>query len=524
MAIFAGNNAAYGTHGEPVQNGYKWEIKSTAQTLRGEVTSQLWQRHLDGDVPLGIIAIRSNSTCSWGSIDIDEYEDNLLGVITKLESLQLPLVPCRSKSGGLHLFLFLAEPVPAAAVRGALTTWAAALGFAGSEIFPKQTQVIAEKGDVGNWMVMPYYGSTYGNKIKEQVGLRKAGGEMLLSEFISAAENSRITPAQLQEASKIKGRQLVARNGHAVAAPAQTKGPFADGPPCLQHLVAIGVGEGGRNNTLFQMGVYYKRAHPNEWKIDLENANRDFLDPPVTAQEVLGIVQSLSKEGKEYRYKCKDEPMHSHCDSKLCRLRKFGVGEAGATPIISGLSKLDSDQPIWFVDVEEHRLSLSTIELLQYPKFQLACASKIHRFFANISQADWVEVLAEAAKALVLIDAPYEVGETGRFIEVLEEFLTNRRSASRLEDIHAGMPWLDDEDNRYYFRLRDLHDFLARETVEWRTVTRGQISQLVQGDSIKGGKRQRWITGHNVNLFWVPGDLIKPPVRVEPPALPKEPI
>ena len=77
------------------------------------VTLDLWQDHVEGKRPLGIIPIREDSTCSWGSIDIDEYDVDALAVVKKIEQMKLPLVPCRSKSGGLHLFLFVTEPVAA---------------------------------------------------------------------------------------------------------------------------------------------------------------------------------------------------------------------------------------------------------------------------------------------------------------------------------------------------------------------------------------------------------------------------
>src|SRR5271169_6505652 len=141
MELFSGNTEAYGTHGIPTQKGLKWEIKDTAQTPRKPVTLKLWVDHLDGKVPLGIIPIKKDNTCCWGSIDVDDYITDLLGLINRCELAKLPLVPCRSKSGGLHLFLFMADPCPAVLLQTALKNISAQLGVAGSEIFPKQTQV-----------------------------------------------------------------------------------------------------------------------------------------------------------------------------------------------------------------------------------------------------------------------------------------------------------------------------------------------------------------------------------------------
>ena len=92
---FRGLSSAYGTHGEPTREPgkLKWEIKSTARTIRSPVTAELWQKHLDGTAPLGVVAIREDSTCSWGSIDVDQYDRDFSTLLTKVRETNLPLVP-----------------------------------------------------------------------------------------------------------------------------------------------------------------------------------------------------------------------------------------------------------------------------------------------------------------------------------------------------------------------------------------------------------------------------------------------
>ncbi len=36
------------------------------------------------------------------------------------------------------------------------------LGYEGSEIFPKQTEILVERGDTGNFLNLPYYDGTKG--------------------------------------------------------------------------------------------------------------------------------------------------------------------------------------------------------------------------------------------------------------------------------------------------------------------------------------------------------------------------
>ncbi len=49
---------------------------------------------------------------------------------------------------------------------------------------------------------MPYFGSTYGGKLQEQVGLRPDGSSMPIDEFVDVAEAAAIAPDELPEASK----------------------------------------------------------------------------------------------------------------------------------------------------------------------------------------------------------------------------------------------------------------------------------------------------------------------------------
>ena len=68
---------------------------------------------LDGKEPsLGIIPINDDNKCKWGAIDIDTYDGfDHKKLIKKIVGKKIPLVVCKSKSGGAHVFLFVSEPV-----------------------------------------------------------------------------------------------------------------------------------------------------------------------------------------------------------------------------------------------------------------------------------------------------------------------------------------------------------------------------------------------------------------------------
>ena len=329
MELFAGNSRAHGTHGVPTKDGLKWAINTTAKTIKGPVTLELWRAHLTGDRPLGVVPICEDGACTWGSIDVDRYDVNLLEIVERVERSKFPLLACRSKSGGLHLFLFLAKPHAASLVQNSLHEMAASLGLAGCEIFPEQTRLLGT-GDVGNWIVMPYFGGTFGGKLREQVGLRKTGGEMTIDEFLSVAESLRVAPEAF--ASLTKRRKKTADDGD--------KGDdadIADGPPCIQRMVAEKVREhAGRNNALFHFGVLARKKWPRDWEQRLDQFNRNVMVPPLASAEVVDLTRSLAKKG--YGYKCHDQPMCGLCERATCLTRKYGVGGQSHPRSASGRS------------------------------------------------------------------------------------------------------------------------------------------------------------------------------------------
>lgn len=522
MRLFRGYGAAHGTHGEPRQkpDSLKWEIKSTARTLREPVTRELWIQHLAGKRPLGIITIKEDGTCDWGGIDFDVYDADLLELVERVQALKLPLVPCRSKSGGLHLFLFLKEPAIAAEVMASLRDMAAQIGIAGSEIYPKQVGMLAERGDLGNWIVMPYFGGTFDGKLQEQVGLRKDGSELSLTAFIRECERAAIAPEELgkftrKRESAPKGRGRKIKGGGSSHEPDQ---PFGDGPPCLQTLAADKVQKGFQNNALLMMGIYLKRKYPVEWPEELEKAAREYLDPPGSAEGTASVKRSLEK--KDYDYTCRTEPMCSHCSVAICRTRMFGIGEEGDYPSIASLSKLATDPPVYFIDVGDRRVEVSSATLMVYSAFNQACIDQIGRVFAPMAQKDWTMALKEAADRMVLIDAPPESSRMGTFFELLEEFCTNKLAGDKLEDLFSGRPALVDEEKRYALRIRDLSDYLVRMGV--KDMGRGYITQRLM--DLKAEPFQTTVKGKHLRGWYVAAERLEKMPELETPAKKESPI
>jgi hypothetical protein len=492
MQLFRGYRGAHGTHGRTTSSrGVKKEIKKTASTVREPVTRETWERHISGDRPLGIIAINEENRCYWGCIDVDKYDIDHAEVVSRLESS--PLVCCRTKSGGVHAFLFVAEAVPAEEMRVTLQSLAASLGWGDCEIFPKQTQVLTERGDLGNWLNMPYLSGDN----TERYGIKKSGLPMSLSEFLTYAES------KVQKSLDAVGVSMTKE--------------LEDGPPCLQHLTTNGFPEGTRNNGLFALGIYCKKKYGENWRSHLEELNQKYMQPPLTSDEVVAVQRSLEK--KDYNYSCREQPLCNFCESAVCRTRKFGVGSSGLYPEISGLSKLETDPPIWFLDIEGKRVELETKELQEYRNFQKVCMEQLTVFYMPLSAPVWASMVGSAMEHAVIIEAPREMSISGYFMELVESFCRDRHRGQRWQDVHDGRPYYDEETNAHWFRLRDLTQHLEREG--FRHWGRNKIGKELKQIGGQGGRN---IEGRFVNMFYIDDDAFEPDAEVTTPEPPREPL
>ena len=494
LALFEGYEGAHGQtyvldrhrHGKTQA---KYEI------VREPLTEELVQDHLDGKRGVGSIPINANNKCRFGALDIDDYNLDLAALYQKVQRLKLPLTTCRSKSGGAHLFLFLAEEVPAADVRDKLAEFASALGFGNCEIFPKQEEVHHDRGDVGNFINLPYFNVKYTTRY----ALDSDGESLDIELFLDSAESFRKTFKELRAFPKGTDTEVI-----------------PNGPPCLQQLTATGIPEGGRNNTLLNIGVYYRMFSPSDWKTLLEEHNQNYCNPPLAAKEIVTIQNQLDK--KDYFYTCKQEPLRSHCNRSLCRTRKYGVGTGQqSAPILGGLTVVESEPPVWFVDADGARLELSTKQLQLQIEFQRACMEQMYRMPTRMKESDWRDLVDNLLDTATRIPVPEELTHKGQFLELVETFCTSRIRAHSPEELLTGKPWTDE--GYTYFKLGALQDYLKRSG--FVHYTRGQITERLKEMNANGAAdkqyrfkddKEAW---RKVRVWFVP-EVVKGDVELQP--------
>jgi len=474
--LFSGLNRVYGLYKLVDTNVTGEKVLGKPSTISGPVSVELWGDHLRGYTGLGIVPIKDGNTCSFGAIDIDVYKGLDIGsIITKIENSGMPLVPCMSKSGGLHCFCFLKEQVPAKLLREKLYMMASYLGFSGSEIYPKQIELLSDRGDFGQWINMPYFDVDKTTRY----ALNSKGNKLDIDQFISLVKEKRISLDELNAFS------------------IRTLSQISDGPPCLQTLLSLGFIEGHRNEGLFNLALYLRKTVGDTWESTLQEYNRDYVKPPLSVNDVTSIAKSVKRH--DYFYSCNKMPLKNYCNKTLCKTREFGVGFANGNITLSNLCKYNSQPPIWFVNVEEKgRLELATEDLQSQNKFQRRCMESLNIMPIPVKPDIWQQTLQKLMDEVNLIEVAAESSPKGLMYEYLEKFCTSRVQARVMDEILLGKPYTDE--SNHYFRLSDFYTFLER--VRFKEFKIHQISAIIRENG--GVSEIVRLKGKSLNIWKIP--------------------
>ena len=476
--IFRGLGRAYGVYykGETKENG---KLSGKAYIKKEPLLEEYYKNHLEGQDPsLGVVPIMDDSNCFWGCCDIDKYPLDFVAIIKKLKLKKIPMSVCRSKSGGAHLFLFTKQSVSATIMRNKLYEIAAYLGYADCEIFPKQTEIKADRGDTGNFLNLPYHGGDESMRY----AMNDEGKSLTVEEFYKHYDDIVLTPKELKEISVAdESREL------------------KDGPPCLETLMAEGFPEGTRDNALYQYAVYAKKAFPDHWQDKISEFNHKYMDPSLSIAQVNKTIKQHEK--KEYAYKCKDQPMCSHCNSNLCRQRIHGVGPDYEHKF-GDLTKYQSDESVWFLNVDGQRLELTTDQLFDQSKFRKACMDNLNVLPNPMNTRDWTARIQQLLQGVEIIEMPKEVRKEGRFEQHLDNFINDQGKAMNIEEILIGKAWA--EEGKIFFKMSSLEEYLQKKRFTEFTTT--QMGARIK--QIGGGDTRKRVRGKVVYMWFVPDQSV----------------
>jgi hypothetical protein len=338
-------------------------------------------KHLNGDFGVGICPVNAEGKCFFGVLDIDYYQSKIKRVLHFIKEYQLPLLPFRSKSGGLHVYLMLSKAVSAKTMRELLNqiiyyfSLDMLYGKAKVEIFPKQDKAEG----FGSSVTLPYF-----NADKPYTYLLDLEGNPVpFREAIDYVQHHLTSVEAVKEALE-----------HL---------PYNDAPPCIQRVLIseeVGGDDTGRNNFLYSYAVYAKKKYGNGFEDYVKEINDNFecpLEDSVVEQTCTSVREH------EYVYKCKDIPCNSFCDKTACRKREFGLGrdKGHFTGVDYGkLFRYKTAEPyyIWQLRLQGQEKWVDVIfkdegYLLDQKNFAKMCVRYLNQAPMQVSNNDWYAIL-----------------------------------------------------------------------------------------------------------------------------------
>jgi len=465
--IFAGLDYAYGNFKKEVNNLPTQKVEGKSTVIRKPVIDELWKNHLAGvGLRLGIFPVTAEGTCRWGVIDIDKYSYDYEALLKKIREENLPLIMCRSKSGGAHLFLFTEKLVSAAELKYAMEKCAALLGVKDimDRIYPMQTKILASRGDTGSYLNLPYYNA-------------EEGSQYAFNDDFSAASIEEFF--KLYDTYVIKDLATFIKDSPSLPATIKTKrrkkdSPYAEAPPCLIILIKEKIKSGERDQGLFNLGVFYKRAQTDEafkdkngkahtWQELLREGNRRYIEPPLTDQEVNKTVGSLERHEYE-RYTCDKNPIQRVCNSTICLTRKYGITNKefpkNAKQIFENLTELQSNPRLFFIDVqpddlakEKIRTELDATQLRKKDKFYDAVLARTGVWLPDMKTNEFNVLMGEVYKTRNIEEADEEADEDQDIRDWFEDFVSATAAYTERANLLQGVCYYNMETKELEFRL-----------------------------------------------------------------------
>lgn len=410
------------------------KVKTSITNVRGKVDADLMLSHLNGEFGVGICPVMTDGKCHLGAIDIDYYKGKIRKMLDIIRDYQLPLVPFRSKSGGLHCYLFLSRGVSAKTIRDTLSLIIKVFsldkmyGEEKVEVFPKQDKV-TEDG-FGNALTLPYFNAeepyTY--------LLDLDGNEVPFEEALNQIQKRFTTIEAVREALENL--------------------PYNDAPPCLQRILLSGLVGGedtGRNNFLFSFALYASKKYGLEGFASYVRELNNSFECPIEESAVESTIASI--KSKEYSYRCKDIPCNGFCDKSLCKKREFGLGrEKGHFSDIEygQLLRYKTAEPyyVWQLKLQGSEGDFKNIvfrdegELLDQKNFAKVCVRFLNFAPRQVQTNDWFGTLNKYLASVkdVEVRAESDTSALSMIRQMFVRYLSNKQARRDSPyQIHANL-------------------------------------------------------------------------------------
>ena len=459
--LFKGKNNTYVRNELPKtkpEAGQK--IKTKITNNEGKIDKDLLAKHLEGSFGVGVCPVNAEGKCYFGVLDIDYYKPKIRKVLKFIKDYQLPLLPFRSKSGGLHVYLILVKSVSAKTMREILNdiiyyfSLDQIYGKGKVEVFPKQDKAEG----FGSSVTLPYFNAeepyTY--------LLDLDGNAVAFKEALDYIQKHLTSIESVKEAL--------------------SKLPYNDAPPCIQRILLseeIGGEDSGRNNFLFSYAVYAKKKYRNGFEDYVKEVNNNF-EVPLEDNVVEQTCSSV--RDNEYIYKCKDIPCNSFCNKSECRKREFGLGrdKGHFTGVDYGqLFRYMTAEPyyVWKLRLQGQEQWKDVIfkdegYLLDQKNFAKMCVRYLNQAPMQVSNNDWYAILNSVLPNIQDVEVKKETDTSGlsalrsAFVTYLSNKQARRDSPYQIK---AGLcvRKVVNGEAKYYFTHRGFSEYLRNQKINF---------------------------------------------------------
>lgn len=436
------------------------KIKTKITNNEGTVDKELLSKHLNGNFGVGICPVNAEGKCFYGVLDIDSYGAKIRRVLHFIKEYQLPLLPFRSKSGGLHVYLMLSKAVSAKTMRETLNqivyyfSLDMLYGKAKVEVFPKQ-----EKAEgFGSSVTLPYFNAEHPYTYL----LDLDGNPVPFKEALDYIQKHLTSIDAVKEALE-----------HL---------PYNDAPPCIQRILIsedVGGEDTGRNNFLYSFAVYAKKKWGNGFEDYVKEVNDNF-EVPLEDSVVEQTCTSVREH--EYVYKCKDIPCNSFCDKPACRKCEFGLGKDKGhfTGIDYGqLYRYKTAEPyyIWKLRLQGQEAWVDVVfkdegYLLDQKNFAKMCVRYLNQAPMQVSNNDWYAVLNSILPNIQDVEVKQESDTSGLSMihNAFIDYLSNKQARRDMPyQIKMGLCVRQTVNGvaKYYFTHRGFAEYLKNQKVNF---------------------------------------------------------
>ena len=239
-----------------------------------------------------------------------------------------------------------------------------------------------------------------------------------------------------------------------------------------------GFGEGSRNNALFNIAVFCKKAY-EDWENKVGDYNTKYMDPPLTYQEVQQVIKSVNKKGYD-RYRCKDQPICGVCNAAKCRTKKFGVGfEEEQMAELKDLQKYNSEPATWMLTVDDKRVQLKSEQLHNPNLFAVAIMEQANLVVPILKGKEWREVYLKPLFGGEVAEVqPLESLQPKKELrQLLLQYTMNRTRTTKLEELVNGKCYVNTEEGYSMFQMNSFLNFLKKNAWDLDKKATGKILQ-----------------------------------------------